>query len=339
MAKKIKKPSISVIICHHAGDLIHRCLDSVYASKNSDFEVIVVTSDKTLTTPWAACRLIYAQDGPAHKRNVGVSQSKGEYLVFLDDDVEVSPFCLYELKKGLEDRPKAGIGFAKIYNMERRTEFDDCGSWITWTGFLYARANGHQFDSGQYDDPCKILASKSATCIIRRVVFIKAGGFDQDYYILGEETDVCWRVVLQGPEVWYLPAAHSWHAFGTSLKPPEKYYTKDRIHRLGSRNYTKLLMTNLGVLRLSFILPIHVSIWVFSAIGFMATGQWSRGYLILAGLWDALVGLPRTLWKRKKVQGSRKISDRELMKIVMHNPPLIYYWDRISTYLKRGLHG
>ena len=332
-------PQLSVIICHHTGQLIHRCLDSVFESEGVQLEVLVVTSAPDFQTPWAAVMVLSVQGGPAHKRNVGVSRSRHPYLVFLDDDVEVSPYCLYELWRGLQEHPKAGMGFAKIYNMERRDEFDDCGSWLTQSGFLYARAENHQRDVGQYDEPCRCLSSKSATCIIRRDIFLTAGGFDAHYYILGEETDLAWRSWLTGHESWYLPAAVSWHAFNTSLKPLADYYTLERIHRYGCRNYLSMLFTNLGTARLTFTFPLHLSAWLVACLGFALRGQWQRSVEILRGLQDFTNTMPRVRWKRRHVQASRVISDRALMQVIMVNPPWGYYFNRLRRYLHQGLHG
>lgn len=307
------------------------------------FEVIIVTSDPTYQVPTEGVprhiRLLYEEGGPAHKRNVGVRYASGKHLVFLDDDVEVGFATLHALWCWLEDHPKCGMVFAKIYNMERRREFDDCGSWLTWTGFLWARAGNGQTDHGQYDIPERCLASKSATCGARREAFFAAGGFDSSYFILGEETDLAWRMWLRGWECWYNPLAVSWHAFGTSLKPKTEYYTLERIHRYGCRNYLSLLLTNLGAARLWRIFPCHLLGWVVAALGFALSGKATRAKLVCYGLWDVLRGLPRILQKRKTVQQLRCRCDRQLMPLISRQIGLGYYLGRITRYVTQGLHG
>ena len=192
-------PDVSVVICHHVGrTLVTRCLESVYLSEGVTYEVLVITSDGTFEHPRAT--VIYQQGGPAHKRNVGTVRSRAECIVYLDDDVEISPYCLYQFWLWLKEHPRCGMAFAKIYKMAegRRDEFDDVGSWLTWTGFLYSRAGTRLRDGGQFDTPCRVLSSKSATCALRRSAFLQVGGFDASYYILGEETDVSYRVWLLG---------------------------------------------------------------------------------------------------------------------------------------------
>lgn len=332
-------PAVSVILCHHVGrDLVTRCLASLkVAYPGLPFEVLVVTSDDTYTPPsWV--RTIRELGGPAHKRNVGVLHAQADTLVFLDDDVEISPYCLYQFWLFLTQHPRCGMAFGKLRNMERRQELDDCGSWLTPTGFLWARAQSQE-DTGQFEEAVPCLASKSACCAIRRDAFTAAGGFDARYFILGEETDLAWRCWLVGWEVWYAPLARGWHAFNSSLKPAPTYYTLERIHTYGARNYLRLLSTHLELGRLSRILPLHLLAWLVSAGGFLLRGQGARGWGILRGLGQWVGDLPRCWTKRLRVQGQRQRSDAQLLKLLMHSPSWRYYAGRLWQYVVIGLHG
>lgn len=335
-------PVLSVVICHHTGRrFLEACLASVAGSQGVTFETLVITSDPEYYVPdplahWVEAH--YVEGGPAHKRNVGVDKSRGQYLVFLDDDATVSPYTLYEFWRGFQVLPQAKMLFARIYNSERRQELDDCGSWLTWTGFLYARAgDADRLDSATLLRPTRCLASKSAGCAIRRTTFYDVGGFDATYFILGEETDLAWRVWLRGGEVWYWPTAVLWHAFNTSAKPVADYYTLERIHYRGVRNYLSLLWTSLGTLRLVSILPLHLSLWLVAAVGFSLRGQRNRGWLILRGIWDFWTHLPTA--KRQRVQSTRVCTDRQLWPLIAYAPHWTYYPQRMIRYVWNGLHG
>ena len=337
--------ALSVVVCHHKGrELLKRCLDSVYNSKGVTFEVILVTSDSSLhhdtwLKEYPALRVIFAEGGPAYKRNFGVQFAKGKYYAFLDDDVELSLNCLYHMWMFMEMTPKCGMQFTKILNMERRNEFDDCGSWLTRTGFLYARSGNHQKDRGQYDQPERCASSKSATCLARPEAFRESGGFDSAYYILGEETDLSYRMWLRGWETWYNPRAVSWHAFGTSLKPRPDYYTIERVHFHGCKNYINFLCTNLSLKQLIPTLPIHLAIWVASSVGFLCIGEWRRSWQIWRGIGWNLANWQKTSAKRRLVQSTRVVTDKELLPLVMRNVPLSYYLNRFWRYLGTQLHG
>ena len=331
---------MAFVICHLTGRLIDRCLASVVQTVGVTYETVVLTSDPTYTTNQA--RQYFVEGGPAHKRNVGVTLTRAPVIVFLDDDVEISLYCAYEFWKFLGDYPKCAMGFAKIYKMEegRRDEFDDAGSWLTWTGFLWARAGNGQCDNGQFGEPRRCLSSKSATCGVRREAFQRVGGFDRDYYILGEETDLAWRCWLKGYEVWYVPTAVSWHAFGCeSLKPKADYYTIRRTMTYGCRNYLSLLWTNLGTARFTIIFPLHLSAWLVASVGFCLRGDNRRGMAVLRGLQEFSSRLPTLLRKRSRVQSTRVVSDRTLFRHIYYHPHFSYYLTRMYRYLTTQLHG
>lgn len=302
-------------------------------------DVIVVSADPGFRTTDVWVTQLYNTEGPAGKRNFGVRFARSKFIAFLDDDVELSPYCLYEMWRCLKDNPKVGMCYAKILNMERRHEFDDAGSYLTWTGFLWARAENGIQDQGQFDEPCEILSSKSATCMVRRQAFLEAGMFDPSYFILAEETDLSWRMWLKGWRVFYWPSAVSWHAFNTSLKPKPQFYTLERIHYRGCFNYINLLITNLGGGRLAWTLPIHIAIWFAASVGFGFRGQFRRSWLILKGIWGNVTCIRRTLTKRQKVQRARTVPDQLLLQAISRNPKLSYFTGRLRRYVSQGLHG
>lgn len=337
-------PEIGVVICHHTGRLVNDAIQSVLCSKGYfQPKVVVVTSDKTYLKdcPYEdKVTLVYEEGGPAHKRNVGtVRFTKSEYVVYLDDDATVGPYSISNFYQFMDHHRKCGIAFGKIYKMDRRNVFDDCGSWLTWTGFLWARAQNNQEDTGQYDKAVLCLSSKSAFCMVRRDSFLKAGMFDATYYILGEETDLSWRIGLQGKECWYVPSAVAWHAFDTPLKPKQDYYTLERIHFHGSKNYIQMLITNLGLWRLLCVIPIHLFAWFAAAVSFMVKGDSKRCWLILRGIFWNFTHLPAILAKRRKVQQSRVVNDKVLLLGAEYRPPVRYYTDRFRRYVTQAIHG
>ena len=98
--------ALSVIICNHVkGVLLDRCLDSVRKSKQVKYEVIVVSSIPSIDLG-EDVMVIHSVEGPAYKRNLASRFARGKYLVFLDDDVELSTYCLYHLWQFMEEHPK-----------------------------------------------------------------------------------------------------------------------------------------------------------------------------------------------------------------------------------------
>ena len=326
--------NVSVVFCHHKGDLILKAIQSLRVQKYVNCEIIVVTSEDNRN--FYNVKTYYVKGGPDRKRNAALKLCSYDLIAFFDDDIEATPTCVYEMVKKLD---QAGIGmvFGKTLNMEHRDMFDEAGSFLTWTGFLWARGS-HQRDEGQFNLCEPVLAGKSASCMIKRSVFVEAGKFDTDYEILAEETDLAWRVWLRGYQVLYVPRSVAYHAFNSRFKPPDMYNPK-RIYFNGCRNYMSMLYSNLG--KKNWIIPIlfHTFAWTISAIGMLLTGKPRSAYWIIRGLIYFYTHAYHIWKKRVIVQGSRKISDKELLPIITRNPSLKYYVDRLFRYWKCGLHG
>lgn len=326
---------VSIIICHHKHRLIDKAVDSLMKSKGVTLQIIVVTSDPTYEDP--RVRVVQVAGGPAFKRNYGVRFCEHSLIAFFDDDIEVRPWAVYYLAKFLED-PSVGMVFGKLLNMEYPSRFDEAGSYLTTSGFLWARAESGCEDTGQFDKVEEVLSGKSASCMIRRNVLASVGMFDASYEILAEETDLSWRVWLFGHRVLYIPLSVTLHAFNTKFKPAEMY-TPKRVYFNGCRNYISMLLTNLSNYYLIIPLVTQLVVWFSAGLAFFITGKREAGINVFLGLRWVFTHLDHILRKRKIVQKGRKISDRELMKIVRRNPPFSYYVKRFTNYISSGRHG
>lgn len=327
---------ISVIICHHKGELIHKAVSSFMNSLEVEFEIIIASSVPNFSIPMT--QTIYVEGGPAHKRNVASRYAKGDYLAFYDDDVEVTPYSLFYQITFLQQKIYCAMTFGKLLNMEFQSKYDEAGSYLTSTGFLWSRAESGVEDVGQFEQAVPILAGKSASCMIDKKVFFEVGGFDASYEILGEETDLAWRTWLAGYTVQYVPQSVTYHAFNTRFKPAD-FYIPRRVYFNGCRNYLSMLFTNLSYPRLAVPLIIQLIVWTAAGVGMMLTGKHEAGINIFKGLWYFFYHMPSLLRKRAVVQRSRKISDAELLPIILRNPSVSYYVKRFFHYIKTGRHG
>lgn len=333
-----QQPDISVIVCHHTGDLVHGFLESIMKSKGVRFEVIVITSDPVFRQRIdGRIKAFYMTGPPAARRNFGVKQAKGQYLAFFDDDTTIDEHCLTNFKQTI-DNNDCDMVYGKLWNMEHRNRFDEAGGFMTWTGFIWSRAGQNDVDTGQYDSLQYILAGKSASCMMTRKSFLEVGGFDEEFGILGEESLLSWRLWIAGYKVMFCPTATGWHAFNTKFKPQEKHYTSERVHFNGCRNYNSMLIQCLGRSHL-WIVPIHFLIWFIASVAKLITGKFEAGGNILKGLYYVLRHLGTILRKRGIVQRSRRVSEKSLWRSIHHEAPRGYAWQRFTRYIFGNLHG
>src|SRR3990167_5557614 len=327
---------VSIILCHHKGrELVLRSIKSIKAQKFIDPEIIVATSEENTTFHGTTTLLV--KGGPAHKRNVAFKFATSDYIAFFDDDIEATPTAVHEMLKALL-QDKIGMVFGKLLNMEHHNKFDEAGSYLTHSGFLWARAESGCIDRGQFENQEYVLAGKSAACLIRRTVFSEIGMFDPSYEILAEETDLAWRVWLSGWRVLYVPSSVTYHAFNTRFKPKD-FYVPRRVYYNGCRNYITMLFTNLGTYRWIVPVLIQLSVWSTAGIGMLITGKFEAGIHIFKGIGYFFRNI-RIIWdKRIKVQTKlRKVKDSDIMPMIMRNPPISYYLKRFCHYIYTGKH-
>ena len=298
----------------------------------------MTSNEELATTGIKNCTTIYYEGLPAAKRNAGARIAKGKNLAFFDDDVTVDPLCLYHLQDSLSE--SVAMTYGRLWNMEHKNRFDEAGGYLTRTGFIWSRAGQNEIDNGQYSINEYVLAGKSASCMIIADVFRKVDGFDEDFGILGEETDLSWRVWLAGYYVLYAPQATGFHAFNTKFKPVEKFYTSKRVQYNGCRNYITMLFKNLEPHHLWQILPIHILIWFFAGLAMIITLKVKQGLNVWSGIWYVIRNYRGISRKRARVQDKRVKSDSDIWPLIYRaHVPRGYYSNRFRRYITQLLHG
>ena len=101
----LKKPLVSIIILNYnAGELLINCVESVFQTKYSNFEVIVVdnissdNSHKKCKEKFEKIQLIENSKnyGYCEGNNIGIRKAKGEFIVILNPDTIVESNWLDE---------------------------------------------------------------------------------------------------------------------------------------------------------------------------------------------------------------------------------------------------
>lgn len=113
---------ISIIVPVYNGEkYIERCVDSILLQTYSDFEIIVIndgsvdnTNELLLKISDPRVRVISQNNsGVSSARNRGISESKGEFIVFIDGDDYVEPTFLNTLISSYQEGIMPVVGFSK----------------------------------------------------------------------------------------------------------------------------------------------------------------------------------------------------------------------------------
>ena len=123
---------ISVIIPVYNGEkYLEECLDSILNQTYTNLEIIIV-NDGSTDNSLKMCRKYQKKDkrikiintenyGVSHARNIGIKESKGEYLYFMDCDDLINKFCFEEFKKYLiKDDELYSFGWQFYYKNSKK---------------------------------------------------------------------------------------------------------------------------------------------------------------------------------------------------------------------------
>jgi len=182
---------ISVIVpTHNSRGYLSQSLSAIRRSDYPCFELIVVddaSSDGSAEIAKSYADTIITLEnktGPAKARNIGAKQSKGEILFFVDADVKVAADTVSKVATAMCDEPEIAAIF---------------GSYDTHPsspGFFSQYKNLFHHFVHQNSNP---LASTfwSGCGAIRKEIFIKTGGFPEDYsFAAVEDVELGHRIAL-----------------------------------------------------------------------------------------------------------------------------------------------
>ena len=340
----MSKIKVSVIIANHRwDDLFKKTILSLLKVTNLELtEVIVVNngleaekagevgkwlSHFTKASRDKKVRLLQIQEGnPSKARNVGVSVARGKYLVFLDNDTKLVG-GLGKVVKYLDKHPKVGAGQLKLLRMNLNMRvtnshvYDSAGEMLTSSGFLVERAREAK-DEGQFDKPDLIFSGKGAGMVVRREVFLKVGGFDEDYVYYWEEPDLMWRVWKASYEVRFLWMGMVEHAYGTKAKPIPKQTAADQVY-LACRIQMMTIYKNAeGKNRRRMLWRVGLS-WLGLQAMFLLKGQWQQSRGVERGFLWLMRNGSRVKRKRRWVKKHLKGDDQWMEKVLMERD---YRW-------------
>ena len=310
-------PSISIIILNYNGLVfIEKCLKSVFASDYPNFEVIFVDNGSTDGSVELVEKLfrsdlrlkIIRNDsnfGFAEGNNIGVKDAKGKYLAFLNNDTEVDSLWLREISAAISSDNEIAAAQCKLMQMDNRKKLDSAGNYIDYFAIAYVRGYD-EVDQGQYDYICEIFGATGAALVVKKEVFNKVRGFDSDFFLTFEDTDLCWRIWLSGYKIVFIPKAVVYHKGGGTTG---KTITGNSVVYFFCRNRITSLLKNYSLQNLFRCLPVNTTFLLFySLIRIKDYGTRMTMAVMRAIAWNIL-HLNKIMYKRKIVQSMRKKSD------------------------------
>jgi glycosyltransferase involved in cell wall biosynthesis len=197
------QPFFSIIIpLYNKENAIENTLKSVFNQSFTDFEVVVIndgstdkSEEKVNAFSDARLRLISTENkGVSQARNLGISESKGKLIAFLDADDYWFPTHLESLYQLHKNFPEAGLLATnyQFYFSDKKIiqPVFDAIPTEKWSGIV----------SDFFNASMKFRLSWTSAVAVRKDVFETVGHFDENITLgAGEDTDMWIRIALNYP--------------------------------------------------------------------------------------------------------------------------------------------
>ncbi len=214
--------------------------------------------------------------GFAKANNLALHRASGKYILLLNPDTIVNENTLHEMLSFMELHDEVGLAGCKVLNSDGTLQLS-CrrGFPGPWTSFckvsglsslfpnikLFARYNLTYLDENQ---SFEVDAVSGAYMMIRKSVYEKIGGLDEQFFMYGEDLDWCYRVQKTGNKVYYVHSAQIIHFKGESTK--RSNINETRIFYDAMRLFVRKHFASYWIIEL--ILSIGIS--VRQAVAFFA---------------------------------------------------------------------
>ena len=233
-------PSCSIIIvAYNSCDFLPACLKSVRdACEGVDSQIIVL--DNGSSEPILPEIKKFFPDvlwldseenlGFGKGCNFAEKQATKPYLFFINPDTVVSRDSFTKVLDFMADHPESGTVGCRILNEDGsiqwacRRSFPTIVSAVSKTiglatlfpkNKILARYNMTYADP---DEVTEVDAISGSFFCMRRDLYEKLGGFDEDFFMYGEDLDLCFRAKVAGCKNYYTPSTNILHFKGQSCR-------------------------------------------------------------------------------------------------------------------------
>jgi GT2 family glycosyltransferase len=212
---------VSVVIVHwNTPQLLRACVLSLREGlRGVEAETIVVDNGSASETrpplwPASGIQVIHLAEnrGFAAAANRGASVARGRFVLFVNSDVELSPYCARRLVRSLESDSRLAAVAASALDphdnprdpgMRLLTPFNHAMGLLGLRRRMSSRSGRTpSARSRSRGDLVRTTPwARASTMLIRRDLLLAVGGFDEGYFFYEEDEDLCWRLRRRGYRV------------------------------------------------------------------------------------------------------------------------------------------
>ena len=243
-------------------DVLKKCVDSILRkSTYSDYEIIIVENNSSeketaeyykeliARESWQipVTILQYEGEGPfnySKVNNYGVKHAKGDYILFLNNDMEVISEDWLDQMMHYMMRDNVGAVGAKLYFPDGSIQHAGVNIGVNgivadhpFKGIPKDKQN-HKYKVKRLNTPQYVMAVTGACLLTKKELFYEMGEFDEKLALAYNDVDYCLKLIDKGMDVIWAPGAELYHHESLTRGYED---TKEKYMRLvGETNYLAL---------------------------------------------------------------------------------------------------
>jgi GT2 family glycosyltransferase len=227
-----------IIVTYNAPDKVRECLEALTGDRAPQVPHEVLALDNASTPSLVPLLQEYLPAdsvvdvgeniGFGRSCNLGASRARGRYVVLVNPDAVVAPGAIDALVRAADAEPRCGVVGGRTVDPEGRTDPKSC--WAApsvWSYLCFATGLSTVFAGNRRLDPealgdwgrdtvRDVPVITGCLMLVPRDLWNSLGGFDPDYFMYGEDADLCLRVLQAGRRVWFEPSSVAMHVWGSS---------------------------------------------------------------------------------------------------------------------------
>jgi N-acetylglucosaminyl-diphospho-decaprenol L-rhamnosyltransferase len=231
---------VSIIMCsYNTRDITLEAVRSVYKeTMDLDFELILIDnasidgSADAIAEEFPQVNLIRSQEnlGFARGNNLAAQQARGEYILLLNPDTILLNNAVAQVYKFAQSHPEFSICGGKTFYADLKINptaaYNASSYWsllsmaLGFASFFRRSAvfNPESLSSWKWDQPREVDMVTGCFLLIKRDLWEKLGGFDECFFMYGEDADLNQRVRAMGGKCAVTTDAQLIHYGGASEK-------------------------------------------------------------------------------------------------------------------------
>ena len=225
-----------IVVSYNTREITLECLEKLHESTGVEMEVIVVDNDSRDRSveaikkrfPKVTIVLNRQNTGFGVANNQGMSLAKGDKILLLNSDCFVTPTTISTLEKAMQAISDTSVVGCRLLNKDGSLQpsygyFPTLLRIFSLMFFIDNLPVARKFfksihvrDVSRYQRVAEVDWVMGALVLLNKKVWERAGGFDENYFMYGEEVEWMYRIKQAGFTIRYIPQAEATHLGGAS---------------------------------------------------------------------------------------------------------------------------